>query len=237
MAVAGGHAFLGQRGEADAESSLQAVEIPPFRMMATEVTLAKFEAWCSESVLGTRCKAWLGAENWQGRHHPVVNVPWHLASDYCAAWGGRLPSESEWEFAARSEARRLYPWGDLWQEASANYCDLGCDHSLIPTTYVNDGHAHTAAVGSFPDGATPEGILDLSGNVAEWTLDCWTPSHRRRSSWLPTAGACSKRVVRGGAWRDPKSSQAAWRRAPAHATSRSVRIGFRCVRGLDPVLP
>jgi formylglycine-generating enzyme required for sulfatase activity len=163
-----------------------------------------------------------GALRFQRPAFPVTFVTFDDARRYCAFRGGRLPTEAEFERAARGAARRQYPWGQSYNAKLSNHGRLGVD-----TTDPSDGFAELAPVGSFPDGATPEGILDLAGNAAEWTADAFT----RQYDAQPT----SDRTVRGGSF----SSAAAFVRGAARAAkppeTREPTLGFRCVWAVKPV--
>jgi formylglycine-generating enzyme required for sulfatase activity len=150
-------------------------------------------------------------------NRPVVDVSWHEAVAYCRWAGVRLPSEAEWERAARGVEGRGYPWGSEDPDpARANYHDtkLGA-----PTP-----------VGLFPQGATPEGICDLAGNVWEWVADWYAgyPAGRQRNPTGPASG--KERVLRGGSWDgDPRLVRASGR-GWYGPEDRSYSIGFRCAR-------
>jgi len=210
------------------------IAIPPFDMMIYEVTVGDFKNWCASKAGKKDCAGWKGPEDWQDSRHPVVGVSWFEAAAFCQNWGGRLPTESEWELAARGPEGRTYPWGNDWSAGRANYCDLGCDSPYLPTTYENDGITHTAAVDRFPKGATETGIHHLAGNVSEWTMDCWTTGHARRINWRSGTESCQLRVKRGGAWKQPVATLSAWYRSSMRADARSNQVGFRCVQGRDP---
>jgi formylglycine-generating enzyme required for sulfatase activity len=139
--------------------------------------------------------------------HPINCVDWSQASTYCQAQGKRLPSEEEWEWAARGGAMgKTYPWGNV--EPTSQVCWSG--YGLISST---------CPAGSFLAGASPQGIFDLSGNVWEWTS-----SKKDEGS--------SERVARGGAWSSSASSYL--RASERYWTSplyRFIYIGFRCVKG------
>jgi formylglycine-generating enzyme required for sulfatase activity len=176
-------------------------------------------------------------ENFAGRDdHPVNCVTWAQARDYCAQAGGRLPSEAEWEFAARGADGRVYPWGDAQpDEKHMNGCGTECakwreGEGLPggPTLYAaDDGFPGTSPVGSFALGATKWGIDDLVGNVFEWTADDYLP-YATEGAAPPPEGA-PKKVIRGGAFNStmPQFADPALRfgqEPEAHTHG----IGFRC---------
>lgn len=178
--------------------------------------------------------------------HPMNCVDWYQASDYCSRAGKRLPTEAEWELSARGKERRTYAWGDSKPSgARLNACGAECSHMLtarlekvagaapaspLPLMYPDDDTAEaTAPVGHYPAGATPEGVLDLAGNVWEWTASPYCPYP------YDDAAACgdSRRVLRGGGW-DTTGAQdvRAARRYPSAPGARGKSIGFRCAKNL-----
>jgi len=212
------------------------VEVAPFCLDATEVTVLAIEA----CVDGKACReptayAATLAEtfcNWKHpsrrAKHPVNCVDWSQATAYCAFVGRRLPTEEEWEWAARSGDKGWkYPWGDSAPtEERANACGKECPPNVkakigfaMPAHLDgDDAFPETAPVGSFPKGDNRWGVHDLSGNVAELT-----------SSKFETGG--SDRVERGGSWfhfeAQGLSAGARERVAP---TSNGMGIGFRCAK-------
>jgi formylglycine-generating enzyme required for sulfatase activity len=122
--------------------------------------------------------------------HPVVEVTWAGAVAYCAHYGYVLPSEAQWEYAARGPEASVYPWGDIWDATKCcNIDNLGPDGSTFP-------------VGSFPAGASWCGALDMAGNVWEWCADWWNGTYYATSPGLnPTGPATGEyRAVRSGSW-------------------------------------
>lgn len=153
--------------------------------------------------------------------HPVVEVSWYGAVAYCRWVDGRLPTESEWEYAARGPSSLIYPWGDHWDVGVAN-----CSED-----YCRDGYETTAPVGTFPDGASWVGALDLLGNAWEWVHDWYDPDYYRsapeRNPMGPTSG--SARVMRGGSYYPEWDLLPAALRNSNGPDSRDfASIGFRC---------
>lgn len=157
--------------------------------------------------------------------HPINCVTLQQAAAFCGWRGQRLPSEPEWELAARGPERRPYPWGSSsWAPERANLCDKDCSKLSCPFTRVSskidDGYLTTAPVESHPWGATPAGILDMAGNVMEWTT---TVDHG--SVLTPTP--MPQNICRGNAW----STELLFGfRAQFDAAVASPSLGFRCAR-------
>jgi formylglycine-generating enzyme required for sulfatase activity len=172
--------------------------------------------------------------------HPINCIDWYQANAYCAAQGKRLPTEAEWELAARGQKPKTYPWGDDRPTAKLlNACGSECSQMLTkrlekvgkgpwPAMYTEDDSAPaTAPVGHYPAGTTPAGVMDLAGNVWEWTE---SPYCRYGSTATADCGD-SRRVLRGGGWDTTESPNVrAARRYPSAPSARGKSVGFRCAR-------
>jgi formylglycine-generating enzyme required for sulfatase activity len=155
-------------------------------------------------------------------NHPANEMSWYGARDYCAALGKRLPSEAEREFAAGGAEGRAYPWGETPPDAGRARYGIGW--------------TKTVPVGSFPNGATPEGVLDLAGNVHEWTASIMRPYPYRADDGREEGDALADRVVRGGAADTGADTlRASWRGASVSRGARAGHhnIGFRCVKDAE----
>ncbi|MCX6358241.1 MAG: SUMF1/EgtB/PvdO family nonheme iron enzyme [Armatimonadetes bacterium] len=170
--------------------------LPRFRIMKTPVTVATYRAYClaAGAAMGS-------APSWGWRDdHPMVNVSWNDAQDFCEWSGLALPTEEQWEKAARGTDGREYPWGNNWD---ARRCVCNAES--------------TAPVGSKPSCASPYGCLDMAGNAWEWCAD-----------WYDSTRTC--RVLRGGAWLYVNSVFFRARyRDGGGPVNRDFNQGFRCV--------
>jgi formylglycine-generating enzyme required for sulfatase activity/tRNA A-37 threonylcarbamoyl transferase component Bud32 len=237
--VPAGEFEMGSAGGDEDERPAHSVALDGFWMDRTEVTNAQYRACVAAG--GCEPPVARGSSTRDATYdvsayddYPVVHVTWYQAAAYCEWAGARLPTEAEWEYAARGPEGRLYPWGDTFDGARLNYCDANCTLSWADAA-VDDGYADTAPVGAYPGGASWCGAEDLAGNVWEWVADLYGPyassSDRQVNPSGPAIGEA--RVLRGGSASDNASGvRATNRRRNVPLDGFSV-AGFRCARGAE----
>lgn len=214
------------------EGPYHKVYLDAFYIDKYEVTVKQYMACvkagqCSRAGMQGRCD--------YGRrdklNYPINCVNWSQARAYCKWVKKRLPTEAEWEKAARGTDGRIYPWGDEWNPRNANYCDASCDFDWRDNSY-DDGFPELAPVGSFSAGISPYGVYDMSGNVKEWVADWYEFYYQENSTRNPVGPSSGdRRILRGGAWTDePSYLLRVSGRQPVHPEYSEDNNGFRCVR-------
>jgi formylglycine-generating enzyme required for sulfatase activity len=228
------------QGLVAAASPPHTVHLDAFFIDRTEVTNDTYDAF--RAATGQAPPAWA----FDGPGRPVVGVSWYDAEAYCDWAGKRLPTEAEWEKAARGDDGRTYPWGNAWDGSRLRSADALAGTELADFGAWMDWRARRidpfrpgsgpAPAGAHPDGASPYGALDMAGNVWEWTADwysadTYTAKPRQNPKGPPTG---TRRVLRGGGWDVPRGIAATWFRE-AFMASEEGRIvtGFRCAKDAD----
>jgi formylglycine-generating enzyme required for sulfatase activity len=219
------------------ETPARKVVMEPFKLDKYEVTNARYLACIAAGgcapVDQKGCRIYDAFKhNWKGQslhidqsepQHPAVCVTWDQAAAFCAWAGGRLPTEQEWEAAARGPDGRIFPWGDTFTTNRTNWGDYG---PVVESRDIYDGfggvddYMVTAPIGAF-DNASPFGAHDMAGNVWEWTASDYPDAK-------PDKAGRSQKVYRGGGFlSNPAYMRAAFRdfASPTYSAS---HLGFRC---------
>jgi formylglycine-generating enzyme required for sulfatase activity/serine/threonine protein kinase len=268
--IPGGKFFMGSDAEEEpvlaySRPSHQ-IELAPYCLDVHEVTVGEYRACsrkgeCKRAFLDSyweksesmsrrewtrsmKVHSELCNENYDDRDdHPINCVAWQQALDFCQALGKTLPSEAQWEFAARGSDGRIFPWGDEDPDFERmNGCGLECEkwraqHRLSATPLLyqhDDGFAGTAPVGSFAKGKTQHGVHDIIGNVFEWTLDRFLPYPDAPASSVEMFPKSEQHTIRGGAFNSVMATFAnPALRFGLEAQAHSHGVGFRCARAAE----
>jgi formylglycine-generating enzyme required for sulfatase activity len=261
VVIPAGHFIMGspsgETGRQANEGPQHEVNVGGFALSKTEVTRGQFAAFVNDTGYSTgyNCRTFEGGINkdrsgrdWrnpgysQEDNHPVVCVNWQDAHAY-AQWLSRktdriyrLPTEAEWEYAARAGTVTAHYWGETSSQACvyANVMDSSGKSQFegVPLEVHNctDGYAYTSPVASFTENAF--GLYDMIGNVWEWVEDCWNDNYSGAptdgAAWM--GGSCSERVQRGNSWQHKISSTRTAYRLRNPAAMRDDDVGFRLVR-------
>jgi formylglycine-generating enzyme required for sulfatase activity len=218
VVVPAGRFLMGEDGGPSSSEPQRQIILDGFAIDRTEVTnaaVAQFVERADAQLVG-----WDVAQARERPHEPAVGLLWREADAYCRWVGKRLPSEAEWEKAARGTDGRRYPWGDLWDSTKANTAETG-RRSVTP-------------VGSYPSGTSPYGALDMAGNAIEWVADTFDPDYYAHGPERnpPGPDAVLDHGLRGGSWAAPKEHAQTFFRDSSHSVRPNPRVGFRCARSL-----
>ena len=217
--VKGGPFYMGNNAGTAKEKPMTKITLRGFRIDRTEVTVAAYMACvksgtCSASKRGSGCNQYITGHT----QHPINCVTWYQARTYCRWAKKRLPTEAEWEKAARGQSPQLYPWGHA-APSCRRAAFRGCSSGTRPTKQLS--------------GRSPYGAYDMSGNVWEWVQDYYSDDFYKKSKLsqpVNRARGNGYKVIRGGSWRAPKDEIHVTYRADYWPSKHSNAVGFRCAR-------
>lgn len=259
IAIPAGILRMGSNDGEPAERPVHRVQVSRFLIDRHEITNTEFAAFVAATAYVTDVERGGAGWHWKNgrwkqikgadwRHpygpnssiaergaYPVVQVSWNDGRAYCAWTGKRLPSEAQWERAARGDGARRYAWGDAApHEGNLYRASYGTDACC--RTDRGDGYLYSAPVGSFAAGRTPLGVDDLTGNVWEWVEDAYDPGYYARAPKRDPVNRTpsGRRVIRGGGWgNNPWGMRATLRHANPPRFGLSM-VGIRCARSPSP---
>ena len=262
VAIAAGDFVMGSDAGRSDERPQHSVYLDAYEIDRYEITNAQYRRFLQ--VTGRKAPLyWAENEYPSGQaDYPVVGVSWENADAYCQWAGKRLPTEAEWEKACRGSDGRLYPWGNAWEPKRANVDVSGralrppsqtefeptvwdAAWQLLCVTPARPQELGLRPVGSYPDGASPFGVMDLVGNASEWVWDWynWNDYSQMPARNPRVTGPPWNHCVRGSPWHDPVGT-ANWVQSMSRCSARSSshevrdpRTGFRCARSVSAGTP
>ena len=224
--IEGGSFRMGSAQGDSTEQPIHEVMVPSFRMSKTEVTVKQYRACVNRGRCTPSESVWTEIYPGNDDHLPVTLLSWQEASQFAAYLGARLPTEAEWEYAARGQGQvQTYPWGDTPPQCDRYVNYNNCEGTALP-------------VCSFPEGNTPQGLCDMAGNLWEWVQDDWHANYEGApvdgAAWQNLPERSETRVIRGGCWFYEPEDIRASARQPFSASARLDTIGFRVVKPAVP---
>jgi formylglycine-generating enzyme required for sulfatase activity len=224
--VPAGEFLMGSFFDHDNERMPHTVTLNRFWIDKTEVTVGMYHlcvaaGTCLEPINKTSRTNSTYYDNAKFENYPVIYVNWGMAKTYCEWAGQRLPTEAEWEKAARGNDGRDYPWGN--SEPKRDILNF------------NNQIGDTTEVGKYPKGTSPYGALDMAGNLWEWVADWYGDGYSARDVSNPLGPTSGQfRILRGGAWNKDEKNVHTSTRLPVYASDASNTIGFRCAMSATP---
>jgi len=222
---------MGSKKGFEDETPVHTVTLDAFWIGQTEITNAMYDLCIKSNICRPHVRTDYYSRDGSLPAYPTVFVSWDDAKKYCQWVGGRLPTEAEWEFAARGTDDRVYPWGNEFQCKLGNFDDeTALDKEVVSGGPNCDGYQYLAPVGIFPGNISPYGALDMAGNVWEWVSD-WYGKYEKEAAVNPVGPKTGdRRVVRGGSWLN--HSDALFRTSNRYSYPPDLaddNVGFRCV--------
>lgn len=223
-----------QMGSADRASPPHIVYLDDYWIDKTEITNAQYalcvtEGKCTQPARFGSAFRPSYYDSPEYADYPVIIVSWEQAAAYCAWTGRHLPTEAQWEKAARGTDERMYPWGNSFDGTLLNYCDASCQNSWKDLRF-EDGYIETAPIGEYPRGESPYHVLDMAGNVFEWVADWYGPYSEAKQANPTGPDSGTERIMRGGSWGDDVNQIRVDVRSPINPNNWLDFVGFRCAR-------
>jgi len=227
--IPGGSFVMGvDWGDSPDNQPSRIVDLSPYFIDKLEVTVGAYKAFLKRKM--GRVPPFLNDKDMGGDNQPAFKVSWKDAKGFCKKEGKRLPTEAEWEKAARGWDNRYFPWGNELPDEGGVY-----RANYDPGRRFEDGYRYSANVGTFAKGNSPYGLSDMTGNIWEWTADWYGPEYYKKNEIKDPKGPESgkKRVIRGGGHNTPVKRLLLTTRLKENPNMRRGYIGFRCAKSVE----
>jgi formylglycine-generating enzyme required for sulfatase activity len=240
--IPGGQFTMGNdESEDEDEQPAHPIRLDDFFIDETEVTNGQYAVCVEDGACpppqrnsATYHPAYYGTEAFDD--YPVIHVTWNHAQTFCEWRDARLPTEAEWEYVAGFDPevgiKLNYPWGNAFDGTQLNFCDINCPNGTLEW---NDTHSDTAPATSFPDGRSPYGAYNMSGNVYEWVIDWYSTDYYGTSVEINPYGPLEgeAKVIRGGSWISDGDDVTVTARGRYLPSVSRANVGFRCATSAE----